>query len=217
LQERLILDFVLFIDFNKMNKSTPINQLPSQLAAGQNTFINDQQRQMITNAQHAITTSQMPQNTQLAPEIMTDDDAAIQDMLNNLNNQPELPPQLNQQVPVHTQEELIQRLAAANNLNVNKLMNGYGPQAYMPSQQQQQQYMASTQPQPFSTKMFMNILKSEVKLIGLVFVAVILVHFVPFHTYVGRYLAIYKIPYNEIILRAIVASLIVVIGKKLIG
>jgi hypothetical protein len=165
---------------------------------------------MITQAQQAISTSQMPQNTQLAPEIMNEDDAAIQDMLNNLNTGVIQEPQ---QIPVHTQDELIQRLSA-NNVNVNTLMNGYGlPQTY--SMPQQQQFVPVTP--SFSAKTLTNLLQSEFKLVGLVFLVVIVVQFIPFHKYVGRYFSIDKIPYHDVILRAIVAALIVVIGKKLVG
>lgn len=195
-----------------MNKSTPINQLPSQLSAPQNSFVNDQQRHMITQAQHAISTSQMPQNTQLAPEIMNEDDVAIQDMLNNLNTGG-IQQQDQQQIPMHTQDELLQRLAA-NNVNVNSLMSGYGPQAYsMP----QQQFASMPSVPTFSAKTITSLFQNELKLVGLVFLVVLLVQFVPFHQYVGKYFAIDKIPYHNVILRAIVASLLVVIGKKLLG
>jgi hypothetical protein len=68
-----------------MNKSTPISQLPSAMQA-QNTFVNDQQKQMIQNAQQAIQNINLPQNTQIQQDIVNDDDATIQEVLNHINS-----------------------------------------------------------------------------------------------------------------------------------
>ena len=75
-----------------MNKSTPLSQLPSTPSQG--NFVNDQQRQMITQAQQAIQTSTFPQNTQISSDIVNDDDPTIQEVLNQFNlppSQPEIP------------------------------------------------------------------------------------------------------------------------------
>ena len=209
-----------------MNKSTPINQLPA-IAQQQNLFVNDQQRHMVTQAQQAIGNSTLPQNTQLPSEVINEDDAAIQDMLNNLSSQQEAPqgapPQYNPniQIPqVQSPQEELMRIAAANNLNINQLnqlMSGYGaPPSYASSMSGQ---FAVSQPQGYAKHLagLKNVFSSELRLAGLVFVVVILVQFVPFHSYIGRYIAIDKIPYNEVVLRAIIASLVVVVFKKLFG
>lgn len=192
-----------------MNKSTPINQLPNQLSVPQNTFVNDQQRQMITQAQQAISTSQMPQNTQISSDILAEDDATIQDMLNNLNSgqQQEMP-----QIPVHSQDELYQRLAATNNVVYNQLPQQ--PPSYMP--QAPPTAVQPTATSGFSSKTLTTLIQNEFKLVGLVFLVVLLVQFIPFHKYIGRYIAIEKLPYHDVILRAIIASLLVVVIKKLI-
>lgn len=189
-----------------MNKSTPINQLPSNLPNQQNAFVNDQQRQMITQAQAAIGNSTMPQNTQLPNEILNEDDAVIQDMLNNLNTG-----QSNSSVdPGYTQEDLL-RLAAMNNLNINQ----FPQQQYAPAQNYG--YMSTVQTsQPTSyAKQFTAILTSEFKLAAVVFFLVIIVQLVPFHSYLAKYIAIDKVPYHDVILRAIIAALAVIIIKKL--
>lgn len=208
-----------------MNKSTPINQLPA--VSQQNMFVNDQQRHIVTQAQQAIGNSTLPQNTQLPSEVINEDDAAIQDMLNNLSSQQEPPqggpPQYSPHIPLptgHTQspQEELMRIAAANNLNINQLnqlMNGYGaPPSYPPSAAQFQPHVQGYARHLAGLK---NVFSSELKLAGLVFLVVILVQFVPFHRYIGKYVAIDKIPYNEIVLRAIVASLVVVVFKKLLA
>ena len=207
-----------------MNKSTPINQLP--VSSQQNLFVNDQQRHMVQQAQQAIGNSPLPQNTQLPSEVINEDDAAIQDMLNNLSHQdggreapqymPQMPPMQMQQSP---QEELM-RLAAANNLNINQLnqlMSGYGPPGYASGPSQFVQQAPPVQGYAKHLSGLKHIFSNELKLAGLVFFVVILVQFVPFHRYIGKYISIENIPYNEILLRAIIASLVVVVFKKLLG
>ena len=192
-----------------MNKSTPISQLPAQTSAGSTAFVNDQQRQMITQAQNAIQQSVLPQNTQISNDVINEDDAAIQDMLNNLSSQQEhtMPVSYNQSA--NAQEELM-RLAAMNNLNIhqlNSLMNNYGPQNSAPAQ-------AAPAPVGFASGLA-YLLASEVRLAGIVFIAVLAVQFVPFGRFVGKYVAIDKIPYSDVLLRAIIASLIVVVVAAL--
>lgn len=195
-----------------MSKSTPINQLPSQMGP-QNTFVNDQQRQMITQAQQAIGNSQMPQNTTLPNDILNEDDSVIQDMLNNLSANQQ------QQQDLQQQEEFL-RMAALNHMNINQVMQ-QPQQQYMPPPSQQY-FMPPMTPAAAPTQQlnmqqkFMSLMTSEFKLAGLVFAVVIIVQFVPFHRYLSKYIAIEKIPYHDIILRGILAALAVIIAKKLI-
>lgn len=195
-----------------MSKSTPINQLPSQMGT-QNTFVNDQQRQMITQAQQAIGNSQMPQNTTLPNDILNEDDSVIQDMLNNLSANQQ------QQQDLQQQEEFL-RMAALNHMNINQVMQ-QPQQQYMPPPSQQY-FMppmtpAITQTQQLNMQQkFMSLMTSEFKLAGLVFAVVIIVQFVPFHRYLSKYIAIEKIPYHDIILRGILAALAVIVAKKMI-
>ena len=218
-----------------MNKSTPINQLPTQLNA-QPTFVNDQQRQMITQSQQAAGNIPMPQNTQNQPEMLNEDDGVIQDMLNNLNNgggsaqevaqnqyiqqQQMLQQQQQQQQQQLMQQEELMRIAAMNNMNINQLMGGYGPPGYS----QPSQAMPSYAEQPMQAPVvsgglaaqFTALFTNELKLAGLVFMVVLAVQFIPFHRYISRYIAIDKIPYHDIVLRAMIASFVVIICKKLI-
>ena len=198
-----------------MSKSTPINQLPTQ-SIPQTAFVNDQQRQMITQAQQAIGNSTMPQNTQISSEMLNEDDAVIQDMLNNLNTQQE-PSYVQQhqtlqgqQMP-QSQDDLL-RYAAMNNLNINQLMgNGYGPTPYQAVLQQPSVALGNV---PIA-KQFTTMITSEMKLVGFVFLAVVLVHFIPFHKIVSKYIALDKIPYHDVLIRASLAAMIVIIMKKL--
>jgi len=206
-----------------MNKSTPINQLPSQNSSP-NIFVNDQQRQIITQAQQAINNSTMPQNTQLSNEIINDDDLAIQDMLNNLNSQPQDIQQIQQiqqlqqmqqmqqmqqqQQHYQQQDDYLSRVAAMSHM--------MQPQA---SQQQILQQLPQSQ-QFFKSggiaEQFTHLMSNELKLAGVVFIAVILVQLIPFTQYISRYIAVEKIPYHDILLKAMIATFIVIIIKKLI-
>lgn len=195
-----------------MSKSTPINQLPSQMVP-QNTFVNDQQRQMITQAQQAISNSTMPQNTTLPNDILNEDDSVIQDMLNNLSAGQQ---QQQQQMQDLQQQEEFLRMAALNNMNINQVMQQPQQQHYLPPPQPFFMPQAGlTIQQPSMQQKFMSLITSEFKLAGLVFAIVIIVQFVPFHRYISKYIAIEKIPYHEIILRGILAALAVVIAKKM--
>ena len=192
-----------------MNKSTPISQLPTQSGQGgqgnsQNAFINDQQRQMITQQQQAVGNITMPQNTQLPVDVLNEDDGVIQDMLNNLNSSQQdmgqQSGQSGQYMPQQYQQDELLRLAAMNNLNINQMYTT--PQVNIAKQ-------------PLSAQ-FTQLFTSELKLSGIVFLAVILVQLIPFARYISKYIAIDRIPYHDIILKASIASMLVVIAKRLI-
>lgn len=69
-----------------MQKSTPISQLPNMsLPVQPQVFVNDQQRNIVTQAQQASQTFQMPQNTQSTQQdILNEDSTTIQDALDSL-------------------------------------------------------------------------------------------------------------------------------------
>ena len=165
-----------------MNKSTPINQLPSQ----------------------------MPQTPQQMPEILNEDDSVIQDVLNNLNSAPQPMAELNQQV---SQDDIL-RMAALNNMNINQLLPPQ--QQYTAAAMQQLPYMN----QPIHSNnfaKFTQLFSSEFKLAGIVFLAVVVVNLVPINNLIGKYIALEKIPYHDILLKAILSALAVIIIKKLIA
>ena len=201
-----------------MNKSTPLSQLPN--ATTQNTFINDQQRNMITQAQAAINTTTFPQNTQTSSDISSnDDDPAVQELLNHFNNNSNLMPQ---------------QMNNNNNIDVNQLQQQHNMQQMMynqlvashQQQQHQQQPLTSYTIDTFSNNnktcdddsFFSTICNSftdNIKLISFVFFIYIIVAFIPLDILIGRYIAIQKIPYHQIILKALLASIIFMFAKKI--
>jgi hypothetical protein len=190
-----------------MNKSTPINQLPTN-SGNQGNFINDQQRQMITQAQQAIQTSTFPQNTQISADLANDDDPTIQEVLNQFNPQQQ------------------QQLQQQQNTDINFLHQ----QQMMAQQQQQQQQQLFAQLQAAQTVNqdtipsnlnnviiggYLNNITSDIKLAALIFTLFIIVNFIPIESFISRYFAIDKIPYHQIILRALLAASLFMLVKKL--
>jgi hypothetical protein len=210
-----------------MNKSTPIAQLPSNPSPNPN-FINEQQRQYITQAQQAISNSHLPQNTQMSSDIANDDDIVVQDILNQINassnnDVPGGPSSADQQVNINAlnQQLMMQQLAAQQ--GVQQYPQHPHPGAGIPPQALYQMSMGGgyganeviPQNQVVDYKTYLFQFTDDLKLASLIFFIVILVHFIPLDRLIGKYFAIDKIPYHEILLRAIMASLLVVIIKKL--
>jgi hypothetical protein len=192
-----------------MNKSTPLSQLPNA-SQQQNAFVNDQQKQMITSAQTAIQNIQMPQNTQIPPEIMNDDDATIQEVLNQINSQkapspPQIPtisPSVMPQQPPTPSPNMFEQFQMNNDF--------YAP---MPP-------MMPMPPQPSPVQnvdMFVSFFADDIKLAGLVLSVYIMVNFIPIGSLLGKYFAIDKIPYHDILLKGLLCATIVVFAKKMIS
>ena len=81
-----------------------------------------------------------------------------------------------------------------------------------PSQPLPPQQMLAAQPPEIQN--YMLYFADDLKLAGLVFTITILVHFIPIDKYVSKYFNIQNIPYHEVILRAIMIALFVVLIKK---
>jgi len=218
-----------------MNKSTPLSQLPTAIQ-NQNAFVNDQQKQIITNAQQAINNINMPQNTQIPTDLVNDDDTTIQEVLNHINSghasqsnqaghagqagqtghagqvlspphqmsmspSPPLPLELQNQMYMQSQ---IDQSMLQNILNQHQLMNPPPPSISTPT------YHHDT------IGMFLHIFGDDMKLAVLVLSAFIVVHFLPLGNIIGKYIALDKIPYHDILLKALLATVVVILFKKMI-
>jgi hypothetical protein len=212
-----------------MNKSTPIAQLPSNTLQN-NNFINEQQRQFITQAQQAISNSPMPQNTQMSSDIANDDDIVVQDILNQINasssnEQGNSGQDQGMNMNAINQQLMMQQLAAQQQQNMVQSSQMPQNMQYPPQALYQMSQMGYGGPmensivvqgsQPLDFKTYLFHFADDVKLAGIVFVVVILVHFIPLDKLISKYFAVDKIPYHDIILRAIMAALFVIIIKKL--
>lgn len=225
-----------------MNKSTPLAQLPNtNTNTMQNqTFVTEQQKQYISQAQNAISNSHMPQNTQLSADIINDDDIVVQDILNQINASTDNSQQqfqqgsepTPQQIQQMNQQIMMQQMAAQqhqqNMMAAQQQQNGNG--MFIPPQSQQQAMLLAQlnsmgggnpyeniiqNSHPTEFKDYLLLFADDLKLASLVFIIDILVHFVPLDKFLSRYFAIDKIPYHEVLLRAIMAALFIIIIKKL--
>jgi len=228
-----------------MNKSTPLAQLPNTNSnpMQNQTFVTDQQRQYINQAQNAISNSHMPQNTQLSADIINDDDIVVQDILNQINastdnssqqhNQQSGNEPTPQQIQQINQQIMMQQLAAQQQqqnmiASQQQQQNGNNGMFIPPPSQQQAMLLSQLNSlggnpydniiqnsHPTEFKDYLLLFADDLKLASLVFIVVILVHFVPLDKFLSRYFAIDKIPYHEVLLRAIMAALLIIIIKKL--
>lgn len=196
-----------------MNKSTPLSQLPSNSSSAGN-FINDQQRQMFTQAQAAIQTSTFPQNTSTTGDALplTDDDPSVQEMLNHFNTAP--PQSLSQQqqnlpdINMLQQQQMYAQLLAAQ--QQSQMAQQDGPVGSIGSVNN------STEPHQGFFDDFMGNITDNLKLVILVFSIYIVVHFVPIEAVVGKYFAIDKIPYHGLFLKALLAATLFMFIKKFV-
>lgn len=206
-----------------MNKSTPLNQLP--VMNGQNTFINDQQRQMVMQAQSAVNALPMPQNTQMSSELGNDDDATIQEVLNQIHggnssqsadevpskSVPTMPPQLmNQQITPNMMPQPI--------MQSQPLQPTFDPYAQMYAGQfpsQPQNIIDPLQNQTDGSMLgFFSSIAEDVKFAAFIFTLFIIVHFIPIDKFLMRYFVLDKIPYYDVILKATMAFVAVIIFRK---
>lgn len=193
-----------------MQKSTPLSQLPST--------------QSVNITQDSS-----------ADALLADDDNTIQEVLNQINmqgmesmsqqQQPTYapPPPPMQQQPTLPQPQMTSMASAtANYPYIDQptsqqlppqidLMSAYKSSPY-PGQQDMNPSLSNNN----TIDMFVRMFASDAKLAILVFGAVVAVHFIPASTIIGNYIAIDKIPYHDIIIKALLCVVIVLfVGKFL--
>lgn len=168
-----------------MSKSTPINQIPQQ-------FVNEPQRQMITQAQQAAQHFTMPQSSQLAPDVIPENDNSIQDMLNELNGMGSIPADVPTQMP--------------------------SPMLQMPPTRP----MVLTDhdmmiPPPTTTTTMQTLFEwnNDLKMIVIAMCLFVFVSLVPIEVYVSKYISLSHIPYYNILIKAVVFGAILLIASKL--
>lgn len=188
-----------------MNKSVPINQIPV------NSF---------------------PQQGggEIIPE---DDEATIQEVLNEINGK-QVPQNLQQQQQMQMQQQMQQEYPSYQQLQISQQQQ---QQAQVPAQQMQyvphpatQQMQQMQPPQmdymmmqqlqnsatPSSFEIFLQFFAEDIKLASIIFLVVIIILFVPIGQVLNKYIAIDKIPYHDVLLKAVLISITVVLIKKLI-
>jgi hypothetical protein len=174
-----------------MNKSTPISQIPvQQQPMVPPTFQQDQAKQ--------------------PTEVLADDDATIQEVLNQINlqhpstQQAPSPPPPQQLMPPQ--------------ISLTQPMPQQLPPPYIGDMYAQQQMMMppAVSNTTNTLDMFVNIFADDIKLALLVFVVVVAIHFIPVADVLNRYIAVDKIPYHDVIIRGLICALCVVALRKFI-
>lgn len=192
------------VDYNQMIKSTLLAQLPLNTAKSeQHTFappsqqaptgfINDQQRQIVAQAQQASEAFTLPQNTQASSDIVTEDAATIQDALDALSKQDALGPAItgipNAEYYTQQQQERPEYFGA-------------DPGQYMSDDEAPSPGRPEVKAKLLHDLMTWNGDVKKAIIIGIVFVIVSLT---PVDSFVNRYIAMDKIPYSSLILRALI-------------
>jgi hypothetical protein len=165
---------------------------------------------------------------------VNEDDATIQDVLNQINGgandssessthmmnmqmntmqQPTMPPQVMtpQMTPQMMSQHVIQKPQQPS-YEQYMSMNGYMGQ-YPP---QPQNHNIQDMENDGSIMSFITNITDDIKLAAFVFVLFIAVNFIPVDKYLSKYFAIDKIPYYDIITKAIIAFIAVIVLKKMI-
>lgn len=182
-----------------MNKSTPLSHLPSQPMPSPSPA--------------------MPVHTEpKTSEMLGEDDATIQEVLNQINMQ---------------HQPSTQTLPPPPQISLPQVMPTAPPHQsphdlYGMMQQQSQVPMGATMISPVAAPMvippsqnntvdmFFSLFMDDIKLALLVLVVVIVAHFIPISSFLNKYIAIDKIPYHDIILRGIMCAICIVAAKKLL-
>lgn len=209
-----------------MNRSTPISTL--QPNANPATFVNDQQRQIVMQAQQAISSMTLPQNTQMNQNLdIADDDATIQEVLNQIQSGSSASQANNtvQQVPPQQYEMPQQQMQNVQVPNISYSSQPPQP-AFAPNMVGNgANFIGQMPPQPspyLDTENHNGILGSvgavaqDVKLAAFVFILFIIVQFIPIDKFLLRYFAFDKIPYYQVILKALLAFVAVIFFRKFI-
>jgi hypothetical protein len=209
-----------------MNRSTPISQLPSSQNT-QEPFINDQQRQIVSQAQQAAQDFPLPQNTQLNHEISNDNDATVQEVLNQLNaatnsSQPsssiaqlhQTPPNIMTQT---IQPNMMQSTAQQMPMSMHQMPSS-APQTYLsPSSARSMdaQWFNNPLQEPLHMSLTQHLKDSDLTLLIIVLLGYVLVSILPVENFVFNYVALYRIPYASLAIKAIMCALLVFVLKKL--
>lgn len=214
-----------------MSKSTPLSQLPSVSSLTQVPLnVNDAQRQQ------AVSSFVIPQNTQASADIANEDDNTVAEVLNQLNGgatsntnvQNEPPPQLAPQLPLQDPSQYMQQAQAQlqqqnTYLPPPLLMQNNGMMPGMFSDlPTNNMFQSSPSPvdqyagyEPKRGLFDLSNINADIRNVVLISIVYLIVSFVPVHKLLTRYIALDKIPYSTLAIRAVIAGLLCVLAMKL--
>lgn len=200
----------LLYDKARMQKSTPIAKLSQ----------NQQQASpSIPNIPSITPPQPIPTQPATDPSLMGEDESTIQEVLN----------QIHQQSATSTAPQI--QLSQLNQMPMTPPQTqaypqeGFGvPSAYpaaypgmsMPMLPQQPMAPSVSSTGNNTVDMMISMFADDIKLAVLVFVMVVAVHFIPASAILGKYIAIDKIPYHDVIIRGLLCAILVVFTRKLV-
>lgn len=196
-----------------MSKSTLINQIPGGgFANNTNQFINEPQRQMVTQAQNAVQNFPMPQ---MQSDVIPENENSIQDMLNELSSGsvPQMQEQLTMPPPPQTppshQHHPMMSFPQPSMLDSSLLNDMQAAAATgFPGMQHDKQPMSSVQ----------NLVawNNDIKTVTLAMGLFIVISALPIEKYVGRYVALERIPYSHVLVKAVVFGILLYFTSKFV-
>jgi hypothetical protein len=218
-----------------MSKSTPISQLPSfapqqqqmmqppppqQQQQQQGPFVNDQHRQIVAQAQHAVQNYTMPQSSSSAHDISHEDEATIQETLQYIsgpyNGAAQQQQQQQQQPP--PQPAMQYDPSPPPPLPPHYMMHdGGGGGMYMPPS------ALAPPPQPVLAPSVSVAgcgwmpAADDVRVVVLGIMAYVLLAVLPLESLVSKYIRLDGFPYADIILKALAMGAILYAGKRLLN
>lgn len=209
-----------------MQKSTPLSQLPSISASTQS--MNNEPNALLADddstIQEVLNQINMQQGTNV-PVMETPvpiQQQQSQQPITNASHQQQLLAQgLMHQAPPHAHMSgaASQMSAAQMNANFSYMDQGVPPSVDLTSMYQPPPSTHAMQQMSLGNNtidMFIHMFANDAKLAVLVFGAVVAMHFIPAADIINKYVAIEKIPYYDIIVKALLcAAIVLFVGKIL--
>lgn len=177
----------------------------------QQQFVNDQQRQIVTQAQQASQSFALPQNTQQSNDILNEDTATIQDALealNENNNSDNKYPPSQQEIDEYMMSMQQQQHPPAYDPDITTLMmqNPHHPPA-----------QTMTNEVDMKTKLINDIFSwnDELKVALFGTAIFVFVHAFPIEKYIYKYVSLDKIPNSNMIIKAVIMFVGILVVAKI--
>ena len=192
-----------------MAKSTPLRQI--QDSRNGNSYINEQQMQMVTQAQQAAQAFQQPQDSSQLIDGAVDENA-INELLQNITSetfaQAGDEPQMQSSIP--QMQSSIPQMPTYFPSPFNQPHNYIDDVAEMPATN------TKAGASGFMSMFSAGALNNDLKLAAICVTVFIIASHIPLEKLVYRYVSLDKIPYSQIVIKAILAGILFIILGRLI-
>jgi len=175
-----------------MSKSTPLNQLQ----APPPSFVNDQQKHIVTQAQAAIQTFQNPQDSN------DDNNDQVQEVLQSISETFQMPAMPPPQMPMP-------------NFQLPPM-----PQQFIDNYAPSNLYEIDTKISEDNNEMLLSkflVFDNDVKLAAVCAAVFVIVTFIPLEKLIFKYISLDRVPYSGIIMKALAAAVVFYVFAKLLN